>query len=127
MHLRTTAPLLSPRKATIGALLRLAFKPLLHCLKTHRGELDMKIVNITENLTENVTAEELRQFIERIEAQNTRISEETEDRKEIYAEAKGRGYCTKTIRKIVTLRKKRADQIAEEEAIEALYRETLGL
>ena len=87
----------------------------------------MKIVNITENLTENVTAEELRQFIERIEAQNTRISEETEDRKEIYAEAKGRGYCTKTIRKIVTLRKKRADQIAEEEAIEALYRETLGL
>ena len=87
----------------------------------------MKIVNITENLTENVTAEELRQFIERIEAQNTRISEETEDRKEIYAEAKGRGYCTKTIRKIVALRKKRADQIAEEEAIEALYRETLGL
>ncbi len=87
----------------------------------------MKIVNITENLTENVTAEELRQFIERIEAQNTRISEETEDRKEIYADAKGRGYCTKTIRKIVALRKKRADQIAEEEAVEALYRETLGL
>jgi uncharacterized protein (UPF0335 family) len=87
----------------------------------------MKIVNISKDMADNVTAEELRQFIERIETQNARISEETEDRKEIYAEAKSRGYCTKTIRKIVTLRKKRADQIAEEEAIEALYRETLGL
>jgi uncharacterized protein (UPF0335 family) len=87
----------------------------------------MKIVNITENLTENVTAEELRQFIERIEAQNTRISEETEDRKEIYAEAKGRGYCTKTIRKIVTLRKKRADELAEEQAIIEIYMNALGM
>jgi uncharacterized protein (UPF0335 family) len=74
-----------------------------------------------------VTADDLRQFVERIEAQNARISDETEARKEIYAEAKGRGYCTKTIRKIVALRKKRADEIAEEEAIEAMYREALGL
>ena len=77
--------------------------------------------------TYEVTADDLRQFVERIEAQNARISDETEARKEIYAEAKGRGYCTKTIRKIVALRKKRADEIAEEEAIEAMYREALGL
>lgn len=74
-----------------------------------------------------VTADELRQIIERIEAQNARISEETEARKDIYAEAKGRGYCTKTIRKIVALRKKRADEIAEEEAIEGMYRSALGM
>lgn len=74
-----------------------------------------------------VTADELRQIIERIEAQNARISDETEARKEIYAEAKGRGYCTKTIRKIVALRKKRADEIAEEEAIEEMYRSALGM
>lgn len=74
-----------------------------------------------------VTADELRQIIERIEAQNARISEETEARKDIYAEAKGRGYCTKTIRKIVALRKKRADEIAEEEAIEEMYRSALGM
>lgn len=75
----------------------------------------------------DVTAEDLRQIVERIEAQNERISDETEARKEIYAEAKDRGYCTKTIRKIVALRKKRADEIAEEEAIEAMYREALGI
>lgn len=74
-----------------------------------------------------VTAEELLQFIERIETQNAAISVETEARKEIYAEAKGRGYCTKTIRKIVALRKKRADDIAEEEAIETMYRAALGM
>lgn len=74
-----------------------------------------------------VTAEELLQFIERIETQNTAIADETEARKEIYSEAKGRGYCTKTIRKIVALRKKRADDIAEEEAIESMYRAALGM
>lgn len=74
-----------------------------------------------------VTAEELLQFIERIETQNAAIADETEARKEIYAEAKGRGYCTKTIRKIVALRKKSADDIAEEETIESMYRAALGM
>ena len=83
----------------------------------------MEIINITEE----VHSDELRQFVERIEAQNARISDEIEARKEIYAEAKGRGYCTKTIRKIVALRKKRADEIAEEEAIEEIYRSALGM
>lgn len=74
-----------------------------------------------------VTADDLRQFVERIEQQNVLIADETEVRKEIYAEAKGRGYCTKTIRKIVALRKKRADEIAKEEAIEEMYRAALGM
>lgn len=74
-----------------------------------------------------ITADELRQFIERVEAQNARISDEKEVNKEIYSEIKGRGYCTKTFRKIIALRKKHADQIAEEEAIEDMYREALGM
>lgn len=74
-----------------------------------------------------ITADELTQFVERIEALNAEIADISEDRKEVFAEMKGRGYCTKTIRKIVALRKKQADEIAEEEAIEAMYREALGL
>jgi len=74
-----------------------------------------------------ITADELRQFIERVETQNARISDEKEVNKEIYSEIKGRGYCTKTFRKIIALRKKHADQIAEEEAIEDMYREALGM
>jgi uncharacterized protein (UPF0335 family) len=79
------------------------------------------------NTTQNVTADELRAIVERIETQDERISDETESRKEIYAEAKGSGYCTKTIRKIVAMRKKRADVLAEEDAIEELYRQALGM
>lgn len=74
-----------------------------------------------------VTAEELLQFIERIETQNAAIADETEARKQIYSEAKGRGYCTKTIRKIVALRKKRADDIAEEEAVLEMYKSAIGM
>jgi len=95
-----------------------------------RGYRGIAYQTTTENMmtdTYEVTADELKQFVERIEHQNAMIADETEARKEIYAEAKGRGYCTKTIRKIVALRKKRADQIAEEEAVEAMYREALGL
>lgn len=72
-------------------------------------------------------ADQLKALIERIEAQNERIAEETEARKEIYAEAKALGYCTKTMRRVIALRKKRADELAEEEAIEAIYREAIGL
>jgi uncharacterized protein (UPF0335 family) len=72
-------------------------------------------------------AEQLKALIERIEAQNERIAEETEARKEIYAEAKGMGYCVKTMRRVIALRKKRADELAEQDAIEAVYREAIGL
>ena len=77
--------------------------------------------------TINATPAELRAFIERIELQNAFIKDYTEARKEVYDDAKSRGFCTKTIRKIVALRKKQADQIAEEEAIEQLYRQALGM
>lgn len=75
----------------------------------------------------NVTANELRQFIERIEQLNAEISDLTEARKEVFAEATGRGYDAKIIRKLVALRKRRADDIAEEEAIMDLYRAALGM
>lgn len=75
----------------------------------------------------NVTAEELRQFIERIEQINSEISDLTEGRKEIFAEAKGRGYDTKIIRKLIAIRKRRADDLAEEEAILEMYKSALGM
>jgi len=43
------------------------------------------------------------------------------------AEAKGRGYDTKVMRKLITLRKRDQNDIAEEEAILEIYREALDL
>lgn len=77
--------------------------------------------------TANVTADELRQFIERIEQMNAEISDISETRKEVFAEAKGRGYATKVIRKLIAIRKRRADDLAEEEAILDMYKSALGM
>jgi uncharacterized protein (UPF0335 family) len=71
--------------------------------------------------------QELLQIVERIEAQNATISHETEVRKAIYADAKSSGFDVKVLRKVVALRKKRADEVAEEDAIEMMYREALGM
>jgi uncharacterized protein (UPF0335 family) len=50
-----------------------------------------------------------------------------DQQKEIMAEAKGRGYDTKVLRKIVGLRKRDVNDIAEEEAVLAMYKEALGM
>lgn len=74
-----------------------------------------------------VTANELRQFIERYERLAAEKQDIADQQKDVMAEAKARGYDTKAMRKIIALRKKDRDQVAEEEAIEAMYREALGL
>lgn len=74
-----------------------------------------------------VTADELRQFIERIEHLEQEKKDISDQIKEVYAESKGRGYDTKALRAIVALRKKDKDQIAEEEAVLDLYRQALNM
>ena len=75
----------------------------------------------------NVTADELRQFIERYEQLEAEKKDITEQQKEVMAEAKGRGYDPKVMRKIIALRKRKADDIAEEEAILEMYKQALGM
>ena len=75
----------------------------------------------------SVTADELRQFIERLEQLGAEKADVMARVKELKAEAKGRGYDTKIIDKIVALRKRKADEIAEEEAILEMYRAALGM
>lgn len=75
----------------------------------------------------SVTAEELRQFIERIEQLDAEKADLAEQAKEVMAEAKGRGYDTRVLRKVVALRKRKPDEIAEEEAIIDMYKAALGM
>lgn len=74
-----------------------------------------------------VTASELRQFIERIERLDMEKKDLAEQQKEVMAEAKSRGYDTKVMRKIIALRKRDKDDIAEEEAVMEMYMEALGM
>ena len=77
--------------------------------------------------TYRVTADELRQFVERIERLDAEKKDLADQQKEVMAEAKGRGYDTAILRKIVALRKRESDDIAEEEAVMDMYREALGM
>lgn len=74
-----------------------------------------------------VTADELRQFIERIEQLEAEKADIAEQMKETFAEAKGRGYDTKTMRTIIKMRKKKPDERAEEQAILEVYLNALGM
>lgn len=75
----------------------------------------------------NVTADELRQFIERYEQLEAEKKDVTEQQKELMAEAKGRGYDTKVMKKVIALRKRKPDDIAEEEAVLEMYKAALGM
>jgi uncharacterized protein (UPF0335 family) len=77
--------------------------------------------------TYRVTADELLQFIERIERLDAEKKDLAEQQKEVMAEAKARGYDTKVMRKVIALRKRDKDDIAEEEAVLEMYKEALGM
>lgn len=77
--------------------------------------------------TFTVAAEELLHFVEQIEQSEAEKHIIAGDIKEFYAEAKGRGYDTKVLRKIIALRKRDPDDVAEEEAVMGLYKSVLGM
>ncbi len=85
------------------------------------------VVDTVGDATYKVTAGELRQFVERIERLDQEKKDLAEQQKEVFAEAKARGYCPKTLRAILSLRKKDKDALDEEEALLSLYREALGV
>ena len=74
-----------------------------------------------------VARDQLRSIVERIENLEGQRKELGEDVKDIYAEAKGNGYCPKTLRKVVSLRKKDANTRQEEAAILETYMHALGM
>ena len=78
------------------------------------------------NAAYGVAAEELRSFVERYERLELEKKDIADQQKEVMAEAKGRGYDTKVLRKVVALRKRDKDDIAEEEAVLEMYKAALG-
>ena len=68
----------------------------------------------------------LKSLIERIERLEEDKAAVSTDLKEVYAEAKGEGFDTKIIRKVVRLRKADAAKRSEEEALIELYITAIG-
>jgi len=76
--------------------------------------------------TGGVAAERLRSFIQRIERLEEEKAGLAQDIREVYAEAKGEGFDTKVLRKIIGLRKKDPQERREEEELLELYLSALG-
>lgn len=73
----------------------------------------------------SVTAAELQSFVERVEQLESEKAELAEQIKEVLAEAKGRGYDTKVMRIAIKRRKRKPEEIAEEEAVLDMYEAAL--
>ena len=75
----------------------------------------------------NVAADQLRLFIERIGRLEEEKKAMADDIRDVYAEAKANGYDTKTMRKVVALRKLETHVRQEADALLETYRTALGL
>ena len=78
-------------------------------------------------MSEQVSAEELRLLIERIETLEAEKQGIADDVKDTYSEAKSRGYDTKIMRQIVRLRKMEAHARQEADLLLDTYRAALGI
>lgn len=75
----------------------------------------------------NATGAELAAFIDRVEKLTEERQTYTDDIKDVYGEAKGKGFDTKVLRKIVALRKIDKVKREAEERIMETYLHALGM
>ena len=73
------------------------------------------------------TAEQLKRYVEAIEAYEAEKKELSERLKEVYDEAKSTGFDVKTIRQLIKIRKADQDKLLEEEYLLETYKEALGM
>lgn len=74
-----------------------------------------------------IAADRLRSFVERIE----RLSEEAKaingDKAEVFKEAKGEGYCTKTMKLVIARRARNEHDVVEQDELLDVYLRALGM
>ena len=71
--------------------------------------------------------DQLKSLVERIERLKEEKQALADDIKEVYAEAKGNGFDTRTLRTVVRLRKQDHAERQEQEALLELYMQALGM
>jgi len=74
-----------------------------------------------------VAAEELKQFVERVERLEEEKKALSDDIRDVYAEMKGRGFDVKAVRQIIRIRKQDHSERKELEAILELYMSALNM
>lgn len=68
-----------------------------------------------------IPGDKIRAFVERVENLDTEIQELNEQKKEVFAEAKGEGFDVKILKEIIKLRKQDEEERDERESMLDLY------
>ena len=71
--------------------------------------------------TVGVAGDRIRSFVERIEQLDTELQEINEQKKEVFAEAKGEGFDVKVLKDIIRLRKQDKDERDEHDTLLDVY------
>jgi uncharacterized protein (UPF0335 family) len=79
--------------------------------------------DLTHDISNSAGA--LLSYVERIERLTEEVEGLTDDRKEVYGEAKATGFDSATLRKVIARRKRDAGEVEESDALMELYEETL--
>ena len=77
--------------------------------------------------TGGIARDQIKSIVERIERLEEEKKAIADDIKEVYAEAKGNGFDTKSLRTVIRLRKQDAAERQEQEALLDLYLHSLGM
>lgn len=78
-------------------------------------------------MNNQIDAEQLISFIERIEHLNDEAASVAADIKEVLSEAKSAGYDPKYIKQMIKLRKMDNDELDETDELTRMYRKAIGL
>ena len=78
-------------------------------------------------MTEVIAAEQLKQYINKIERLEAEKADIADDIKQVFDEAKANGFDTKIMKQVMKLKKLDKDSLAEQEAILDLYRAALDI
>ena len=100
--------------------------------------MDSNVANFPPNADEDtktngpkevggVAGQRLNAFLERIERLQEEKEAIAEDMKEVYGEAKATGFDTKTIRRIIKLRKMEPEKRREQDELLDLYMSAIGM
>ena len=73
-----------------------------------------------------IAADALKQYVERIERLEEEKKALSEDIKQVYGEAKATGFDVKILRKVISLRKRSAEERNEESELLELYMAAVG-
>lgn len=74
-----------------------------------------------------IAGDQLRAFVERIERLEEEVKVINDDKRDVYAEAKGNGYDVKILKMVIAARRKQPHEREEEAAMFDLYCQALGM